>query len=683
VTSSSFRLAQRSLPFHHASVEEWEAFVQSYTTNKGYQWELLRFRQQFVERYPDLNDWFAAPLVARVGRTVEQRHAKTRHNALCKVSYQARPYLVFLALRGYARFDWEWLIAIYQLRLTKVFACAGGDMGMTKLLDDACRLGFARPRTIANIHWLVHRMLMHLGDPHVEHITDAHLTGFLQALHQFRERADVDVFFGSAEQYDKQLKDYTTVLHHLHVILYHQGQVRSEPQRHVDRSRRRVFIVQKPTLQRTIDRYLAVQRVPAQPSTVQSLDLTLRQFGMWLEQAHPDIDTFAQVTRDHVLEYAEALNTRRGVDTKRPWASSSKRLALSKLAQFFRDTAQWGWEDAPSRPLLHNGDLPKLPQRIPRYIPERELERLMGAIRSLDCPYQRAALLIARWSGARRGEIRRLSVDCLDSYPDGTPRLHLPVGKTYQERLVPIHEEAAAAIRALQALRKGERGFTDPKTGAITRYLFLHQGRLLSETYLFADALQKACAGAGLLTPDGKPTITPHRFRHTVGTQLGRRGVRLRTIQKILGHQSATLSVVYLGITDEDVRQDYQAVLGPGAPIAGPGAELVRSGELAADEVEWLKSNFLKTELELGRCLRLPQEGPCECDLYLTCAKFVTSPEYAPRLRRRRKREMELVEDAVSRGWQREVERHQCTIRRLEQLLTDLGEPIDGPAAAD
>lgn len=683
MTSPQLLLSHQFPPSHHASAEEWETFVRAYAEHQDYQWELLRFRRQFVERYPDLNDWFAAPLVERVGRTVDQRKAGTRHNALCKVSYQARPYLVFLALRGYAHFDWEWLIAIYQLRLTKVFTCAAGDMGMTKLLDDACALGFARPATIANIHWLVHRMLMHLGDPHVEHLTDMHLTEFLQALNRFKERPDVDVFFGSATQYDKQLKDYIIVLHHLQVILYHRGQVTTEPQRHVDRSRQKVFVVQKPTMQQTIDRYLAVCRLTSQPSTVNSLDLTLRQFGGWIEQAYPEIDTFAQVTRDHVLEYAEVLNTRIGVDTKRPLASSSKRLTLTKLAQFFRDAAHWGWEDAPSRPLLQKGELPKLPQRIPRYILEAELERLMGAIRALDCPYQRAALLIARWSGARRGEIRRLSVDCLDDYPDGTPRLHIPTGKTYQERMIPIHEEAAAAIRALQALRKGERGFSDPKTGVVTRYLFVHQGMLLSATYLFEEALKKACTVAGLVTTEGKSTITAHRFRHTVGTQLARRGARLRTIQKILGHESPEMSMVYLGISDEDVRQDYQAVLGSGAIIAGPGAELIRSGELAADEVNWLKSNFLKTELELGRCLRLPQEGPCECDLYLTCAKFVTSPEYAPRLRRRRKREMELVEDAMSHGWQREVERHQCTIRRLEQLLKDLGEPIDGPEATD
>ena len=61
----------------------------------------------------------------------------------------------------------------------------------------------------------------------------------------------------------------------------------------------------------------------------------------------------------------------------------------------------------------------------------------------------------------------------------------------------------------------------------------------------------------------------------TVGTQLAQRGARLRTIQKFLGHESAAMSLAYLGISDEDVRQDYQAVLGERATIAGPGVEMI------------------------------------------------------------------------------------------------------------
>ena len=124
-------------------------------------------------------------------------------------------------------------------------------------------------------------------------------------------------------------------------------------------------------------------------------------------------------------------------------------------------------------------------------------------------------------------------------------------------------------------------------------------------------------------------------------------------------------------------------MLGPGATIAGPSAEALQAGTLSPTDLQWRESNFFKTELELGRCLRLLQEGPCECELYLTCAKCVTTPAYAPRLRRRRRIEQELVEDARQHGWQREVERHQCTIRRIEQLLADLGEPLDGPDALE
>jgi hypothetical protein len=158
---------------------------------------------------------------------------------------------------------------------------------------------------------------------------------------------------------------------------------------------------------------------------------------------------------------------------------------------------------------------------------------------------------------------------------------------------------------------------------------------------------------------------------------LAERGARLRTIMNVLGHASANMSMVYAQISDEEVLKDYQAILGPGAAIAGPLAETLRSGDLPPSDVEWIKSNFFKTELELGHCLRLPQEGPCERDLYLNCLKFVTTPEYAPRLRVRREKEFVLIEDAISNGWEREVERHRCSVRRIERLLEDLGEQLE------
>src|SRR4029077_2453455 len=110
--------------------------------------------------------------------------------------------------------------------------------------------------------------------------------------------------------------------------------------------------------------------------------------------------------------------------------------------------------------------------------------------------------------------------------------------------------------------------------------------------------------------------VSAHRFRHTVGTQLAERGARLHTIMSILGHSSVGMSLVYSQISDKAVLADYQAVLGPSAIIAGPSATPLRNSEFPAADIAWLKQNFFRTEWELGHCLRLPAEGPCECDLY-------------------------------------------------------------------
>ena len=62
-----------------------------------------------------------------------------------------------------------------------------------------------------------------------------------------------------------------------------------------------------------------------------------------------------------------------------------------------------------------------------------------------------------------------------------------------------------------------------------------------------------------------------------------------------------------------------------------------------------------------------------ECDMVLTCSKFLTTSDYTPRLRARLRVEQQLIDDATARGWDREVERHQATRQRLLHLL-ELGE---------
>lgn len=499
-------------------------------------------------------------------------------------------------------------------------------------------------------------------------IGEPELTAFAQALEAFREREDAVMIFASPERLGASLRSMTTMLFTFRLALYHQGQINQPPRREVVPPTR---LHVKPAMRRFIERYAQARlALHTRPGTVDKLRNAGRHLADWLAAHYPKIEAFADLTRDLILAYAASL-TSAGVNVE------TQITRLSSLSVMFHDATAWGWPEAPPRPLIGSRDLPKRPNRVPRFIPAQELDRLMTAIRTLECPYQRAALIVARWSGARRGEIGRLELDCLDSYLDGTSRLRVPTGKTATERMVPLHPEAAEAIRELQALARPARGFHDEYSGRESFWLFVRRGRRLSTHYLFEIALQTACERAGLLDQEGRATITAHRFRHTVGTELVEGGAGLHTVMKMLGHTSTGMTLVYAHLSDATLREEYLKVLGPGAQIAGPLAATLRAGAMPPDSVAWLKANFFRTELELGYCLRLPEEGPCECDLYLTCAKFVTTPEYAPRLRERREREIAMAEEARGRGFLREVERHECTRQRIEQLLVELGEAID------
>lgn len=443
-----------------------------------------------------------------------------------------------------------------------------------------------------------------------------------------------------------------------------------------------------PSLTSPVHRWLSARlQTTDRAGSVRHARDAFRYFLRWLADVHPDVTSLRQLTRLHMEEYLAHTHDRINPRNGRPLAPRTRHSYISPLLQFFGETSQWGWDDVPARPVLARSDLPRTPMRLPRFIPREELDRLMAAIEKLEDPYQRTALLLLRWSGARGGEIQRLTIDCLDTYPDGYPRLRIPVGKTYTERLIPLHPQAADALRDLiaQTTTAGAAARHDRWAHQAVHFVFVRRGQPMSKHSLFKDPLEIACRDAGLLDPQGRPTVTPHRFRHTVGTQLAEGGAPIQTIMAILGHRNAQMSATYSHISDPILKEQYEKVIAAGGRVAGPAAEALLANRLDQNTVDWLKSNFFKTELELGHCLRLPAEGPCECDLYLRCSKFFTTSEYAPRLRKRIARERQLVQDATERGWPREVERHTAVLSRIHDLLTELGEPVnsvvDEPAA--
>lgn len=307
----------------------------------------------------------------------------------------------------------------------------------------------------------------------------------------------------------------------------------------------------------------------------------------------------------------------------------------------------------------------------------------MNSVKKLECSYQRDAIILLRWTGARREEIQRLDINALDYYTDGTPKLLIPIGKTNNSRWVPINTEAEKAYKELIEIRKGAgnlKGLLDRKTHKITDYIFMKRNQLMSLTYLFQEGLMNACTDAGLLNNEGKPLYSSHQFRHTIGTTMANKGASMPTIMKMLGHQSPDMTLVYATIFDETVKDEYQKTIDSKEVISGGiYAESLKKNELNKDEVDWIKANFHKTYLMTGHCFHHTREPMCDfADACFFCSKYVTTNEHIPILKDKYNVEIQLIKDAEERNWEKEVIRHKRVSNRVKEILNELGVELNG-----
>ena len=681
-------------PRVHADRATYRSWIYAHCASYAVRWARLDDYDRFVERWPVLQDWFDAPLRQRLLDKENCVRGQHPHGGASVIM----PYLTYLSLVDGVGLDYPVLLARtftspfkHQMRY--------GGLGIDLDLFDRHvarleQLGYARGA--AQLTWPLGRMMLHRGDPDMTALGMDDLTEFRAAIDAFTARLRLEPlreFYARApdarppaEIANGYFAPAIAKLHSVHVLLFNVDQVQPPPPGRIGAGRWVDSLAPEsapPKIRAVLERYLQLhlQANLDRPQTVRHSRDALRRLVTWMAQAHPEMASLADLHREHAEEFLRWLGTQTSQHTGAPLSISFRRSIVTLITRFVTETAAWEWDDVPARVLFTRSDIPKINHPVPRFIPDHELAALMTAVDQLPDPYQRAALIVARWSGARRDEIRRLALDCLDSYPDGHPRLRIPVGKGYAERMIPLHPQAADALQPVIDLARQQqaRRRFDPSAGRPVQHVFLLRGKLLSNAFLFDLSLKAACAAAGLVDSGGRPTITAHRFRHTIGTQLAEGGARIQTIMAVLGHRTPNMSIIYSTLSDPTVKRQYQDALdrhlGPDVTLAGPAADALREHRLDPEAVSWLQTNFLKTELELGHCLRTPAGGPCECDLVLTCSKFLTTSDYAPRLRARLSVEQQLIEDATTRGWQREVERHAATRSRIVGLLDDLSQP--------
>jgi hypothetical protein len=102
--------------------------------------------------------------------------------------------------------------------------------------------------------------------------------------------------------------------------------------------------------------------------------------------------------------------------------------------------------------------------------------------------------------------------------------------------------------------------------------------------------------------------VTPHQFRHTLGTRLINQDVPQHVVQKLLGHASPQMTARYATIHDATVRaafDDYQQ-----RRVDVHGHRLDFDPDAAAADAEWVKHNLARVAASLpnGYCGRPPQQ---------------------------------------------------------------------------
>ena len=366
-----------------------------------------------------------------------------------------------------------------------------------------------------------------------------------------------------------------------------------------------------PRLVGTSSRYLDQIALSQRPATVAVADRALRIFCHYLVAHHPEVGTFAAVTRPHVEGYKAWLAARPTPRGTLP-SANTLRQRLGMLHSFFERIMEWDWPDAPARTPIFDADLPRSDEPLPRFLPDADAAVLARAIAAEADPRRRLVLELLARTGLRVGELCALEADAVVHIGEGW-WLRVPVGKLRDNRYVPLHPVLLPLLEAWRAAHPGGP------------FLIMTDGRPLNR-HVVTRMLNRVARRAGL------GHLHPHQLRHTLATQAINRGMRLEAIAAMLGHRSLRMTLRYARIANRTVAEKYQAVsakaealYASALPALGADAEgpALRRGRMEHHRM-----------LANGWCTR-PAELDCSFETICeSCGFFATTVEFRPTLKR-------------------------------------------------
>ncbi len=176
---------------------------------------------------------------------------------------------------------------------------------------------------------------------------------------------------------------------------------------------------------------------------------------------------------------------------------------------------------------------PRRPDRLPRYLNEEEVHRLLERVK--ESARDSAIVHVLAFGGLRVGELCRLKLEDVEFERN---ILHVRSGKGDKDREVVLEDRSRAAIDRYLSERAAH--------GAGSERLF-PVGPVTVERIV-----RNAARTAGI-----PRRVTPHMLRHTLATALLSRGCDIRYIQKLLGHASVATTQIYTHVDTQALRDAY------------------------------------------------------------------------------------------------------------------------------
>jgi len=335
----------------------------------------------------------------------------------------------------------------------------------------------------------------------------------------------------------------------------------------------------------------------------------LCKVGRWVAASHPELADPALWQHEHAVEFLAALNQTKigdwsvrnralGKRLGKPLSPATHAHHLSALRIFFQDCQEWGWIPRRFNPQR----VFEIPRTIkskvgpnPRVIADDIWAKLLWAglnFTDHDVPKSpcrgrptyttsryplemiRAMALTWLFCGLRANEITRLRVGCIrwqreDVVVEGSKEqlkqdaicwLDVPVTKTSRAFTKPVDVMVGKAVEEWERMRPDQRPALDAKTGEMVHYLFFYREQQVSKSYLNRTLIPMLCRKAGVPLSDARGTITSHRARSTIASQLynSREPMSLFDLQEWLGHRNPNSTQYYAKVSPTKLAKKYE-----------------------------------------------------------------------------------------------------------------------------